>query len=141
MTAGCLSAISRVTVCCFAVIVILSGIWNLFAPADGADDPQPHFTRAESAFHAFIAVCYGLFLLMPPRFFSWRPVFWLGVGLRGLACALLTLVVVAITWFQAHSVTAFAVIILLLGATLCVPSALSVWELFYAHPNERNART
>ena len=137
MNAVRFSAVARVAVCCFAALVILSGIWHLLAPADGSDDPQPHFTRGQVAFQALVFIGYGLFLLLPPRFFMSRPAFFLGVTLRGAACGLLTFAAAAIIWFQASSIVASALLILLFGAILCFPSALSVWELFHARPNER----
>jgi hypothetical protein len=134
-----LMILARVAAILFAVGLCASAILGIVDPSLGADDPSWVPSRPVSVAQSAVTLAYAAVLITPPRYFMRPTLFYPALVLRLLAFAIFAVLSVAIIRAQASSFPALLFLLFIPGALLCVPSALSVWELLYARHNTRHA--
>ena len=130
---------ARAIVILFALGLCASAVIGIIDPSIGADDPSWTHNPSAAAAQSVVTLAYVALLITPPRFFLRPALYYPALGLRFLAFGVFAVASVAIIRQQASSFVALLFLLLIPGALLCVPSGLSVFELFYAHRNIRNA--
>ena len=134
-----LMILARVATILLGLGISASAILGIVDPTLGASNLPSPPTRSESVTHAVIMLAYAALLFIPPHFLRRPALFYPALIIRGLAFARIAFVSVAIIWQQAISATALLFLLFIPGALFCIPSALSVYELLYAHQRARNA--
>ena len=134
-----LMMLARVAAILLGLGISASAILGIVDPTLGASNLPSVPTRSESVPHAAIMLAYAALLFIPPHLVRRPALFYPAVLIRALAFGLFALVSGAIIWQQATSAMALLFLLFIPGAILCVPSALSVYELLYARYRAHNA--
>jgi hypothetical protein len=127
-----LMILARVAAIFFGLGICVFAILGIIDPELGASNLPSVPSRSESVAYGAIMLAYAALLFPPPHFLRRPVLFYPAVLVRGLAFARFAFVSLAIIWQQATSTTALLFLLLIPGALLCIPSALSVYELIYA---------
>ena len=131
--------LARVAAILLGLGICASAILGIVDPGLGASNLPSEPTRSESVAHGTIMLAYAALLFIPPHFLRRPALFYPALLVRALAFRLFALVSGAIIWQQATSAMALLFLLFIPGAILCVPSALSVYELLYARYRAHNA--
>ncbi|PYJ71065.1 MAG: hypothetical protein DME75_08105 [Verrucomicrobia bacterium] len=134
-----LMILARVAAILLGLGICASAILGIVDPGLGASNLPSEPTRSESVAHGTIMLAYAALLFIPPHFLRRPALFYPALLVRALAFRLFALVSGAIIWQQATSAMALLFLLFIPGAILCVPSALSVYELLYARYRAHNA--
>lgn len=130
---------ARAIVIFFALGLCASAVIGVIDPSIGADDPAWTPDPFAAAAQSVVTLAYAALLIAPPRFFL-RPIFYYSaLALRFLAFGVFAITSAAIILQQASSFLALLFLFLIPGALFCIPSGLSVFELFYARRSFRSA--
>jgi hypothetical protein len=134
-----LTILARVAAILLGLGMCASAILGILDPGFGASNLPSEPTRSESVAHGTIMLAYAALLFIPPHFLRRPALFYPALLVRALAFGWIALVSGAIIWQQATSAMALLFLLFIPGAILCVPSALSVYELLYARYRAHNA--